>query len=70
MKNAHIPRWPTSGWAELMKPDEEYVSNDEWDIPTKFHEYRINFDQIMTFHALGGAIEPSKYVEPYNCTFT
>ena len=53
-----------------MKPDEEYVSNDEWDMSTKFHEYRINFDQIMTFHALGGAIEPSKYIEPNNCTFT
>ena len=27
-------------------------------MPTKFHEYRINFVQTMAFNALGGAMEP------------
>ena len=53
-----------------MTPNEEYVWNNEWDMPTKFHEYRINFDQTTAFHALGGAIEPAKHIEPNVYTFT
>ena len=42
-----------------MKPNEEYVWNNERDVPTKFHEYRINYVQTMAFHAVGGAMEPA-----------
>ena len=33
-------------------------------MPTKFHEYRINFHQTTAFHALGGAREPNLHAEP------
>ena len=43
-----------------MKPNEEYVWNNEQDVHKQIsNEYRINFVQTMAFHALGGAMEPA-----------
>lgn len=35
MNSAQISKWPTSGWAELMKAIEKYAQNDESNVSVK-----------------------------------